>query len=560
MLTALGVLYEELFFKGLAGDRRRGPVGSARVGRPACPPACDNGKQIDNSVCPKMSREGVEAVLQTVDANSVVWEWGDGPNAVYFGQCVKEWHIMISDPAKCRDIQDLSVPNVKVHCMGASQGNTADAYAGGIQKVGGKVDMVVVDGAFKSECLHGASTQLKSGGKAFVRAWDAQLRAEAKSAFEVEDVVGVDKIALLLLRGTKDAGGAQASLQRPKPPSRAHAKAQDVGDAGGDAGPPLEGDKLAGFVDQDGDDLQDQSWKEHRGGGGDGRGHQTTLMQTWQQNAAVLRWKHDVQRNVLTDPVPDKWGPREAYPCPDVCPGSSLPLENSACPMMWPAEAALLLKALRPDSVVFEWGSGMSSLYYSQCVRNWTSIEHHLPWCHEMQKLAPPNVRIRCIPIEAEYAKSFGNPGTWDGSKKEFKSYVEAASEVGSMPESADIVIIDGRARGDCSLEVLPFLKPSSRVFIHDWTDSRFGGTEQYDKSLQAYDIEDVVHIKPASSWRAPSGVFVRAVDCPSLPLPSLSLSLSLSLARARARALSLCVCTPTASHVTTIGALIQGS
>ena len=52
-------------------------------------------------------------------------------------------------------------------------------------------------------------------------------------------------------------------------------------------------------------------------------------------------------------------------------------------------EIRLLLGTLKPESVVFEWGSGMSSLYYSQCVTNWTSVEHHLPWCHEMQKHAP---------------------------------------------------------------------------------------------------------------------------------------------------------------------------
>jgi len=38
----------------------------------------------------------------------------------------------------------------------------------------------------------------------------------------------------------------------------------------------------------------------------------------------------------------------------------------------------------------------------------------------------------------------------------------------------ADVVIIDGRARGDCSLEVFPYLKPDSLVFIHDWMKDRY--------------------------------------------------------------------------------------
>ncbi len=34
----------------------------------------------------------------------------------------------------------------------------------------------------------------------------------------------------------------------------------------------------------------------------------------------------------------------------------------------------------------------------------------------------------------------------------------------------------------------------------------RFGGSEQYDKALTAYDIVDVVHIAPVSPGRSPSG------------------------------------------------------
>ncbi len=79
-----------------------------------CPSACDNGKRIDNSVCPHLSGEGVEAILQSLNSNSVVWEWGEGSSAVYFAQCVREWNVVISDRQHCHDIQALAAPNVKV--------------------------------------------------------------------------------------------------------------------------------------------------------------------------------------------------------------------------------------------------------------------------------------------------------------------------------------------------------------------------------------------------------------------------------------------------------------
>jgi hypothetical protein len=80
----------------------------------ACPSACDNGKRIDNSVCPHLSGDAVEAILQSIDGNSVVWEWGEGSSAVYFAQCALEWNVVISDRQHCSDIKALASPNVKV--------------------------------------------------------------------------------------------------------------------------------------------------------------------------------------------------------------------------------------------------------------------------------------------------------------------------------------------------------------------------------------------------------------------------------------------------------------
>ena len=240
--------------------------------------------------------------------------------------------------------------------------------------------------------------------------------------------------------------------------------------------------------------------KVHRGGGGDGNGKQSALMLAWQSEDRVLQWKSQVRRETIRR---QSTGTSEAYPCPDKCPVSELHMENTICPMMLRQEAALLLRVLRPESVVFEFGSGLSSLYFSQCVTNWTSIEHHMPWCLEMQTMAPPNVRIKCVPIESEYEELFYSPGRrkWDFSKREFKTYVEAARDLGLMKNSADVVIIDGRARGDCSLEVLPYLRSDSLVLMHDWTSTRLGGMVHpfigdYAKALAFYDIVELVYDK----------------------------------------------------------------
>eukprot|EP00802_Teleaulax_amphioxeia_P010034 Tamp_10059.p1 GENE.Tamp_10059~~Tamp_10059.p1 ORF type:complete len:591 (-),score=104.47 Tamp_10059:262-2034(-) len=481
----------------------------------ACPSACDNGKRIDNSVCPHLSGDAVEAILQSIDGNSVVWEWGEGSSAVYFAQCALEWNVVISDRQHCSDIKALASPNVKVHCVDSEHG-----YEGSIRQMqAARVDVLIADGARKPECLNAAVRHLKPSAKVFVPKWEAALRGHilVKQFYELADVVGADRLALLHLRGAGHSAGGAAGVSGAAGAAVVvaprGAAVERVGRVAGH-GDQVDGtqigktgDKLTQYVSGAWNENVHGDKKVQRGGGGDGSGKQTAEMLAWQENKQVLSWKENVRHNVLTDPVPDKWGPKEAYPCPASCPHSGLPMVNVACPMMWPREAKLLLSVLKPESVVLEWGSGTSSLYYSQCVTNWTSIEHHVPWCHEMQTLAPPNLRVKCVPIEKEYEVSFGSPGTWDGSKKEFKTYVEAAKEAARMPNGVDIVIIDGRARGDCSIEVLPYLRADSLVFIHDWIKGRMGGTEQYDKSLEFYDIVDVVHIKPPTQWRSPSGL-----------------------------------------------------
>ena len=41
------------------------------------------------------------------------------------------------------------------------------------------------------------------------------------------------------------------------------------------------------------------------------------------------------------------------------------------------------------------------------------------------------------------------------------------------------------------------------------------GGTEQYDKSLEVYDIVDVVRVEPPNAWRSPSGLVMLKVTKP---------------------------------------------
>ena len=68
---------------------------------------------------------------------------------------------------------------------------------------------------------------------------------------------------------------------------------------------------------------------------------------------------------------------------------------KSMCPMWY----------LRSYKSVLEFGSGISTFYYSQCVKQYDSIEENLSWCNELLNHVPPNTKIHCKENSISYDK-----------------------------------------------------------------------------------------------------------------------------------------------------------
>lgn len=144
-------------------------------------------------------------------------------------------------------------------------------------------------------------------------------------------------------------------------------------------------------------------------------------------------------------------------------------------------EINLIISLLKEDDVMLEWGSGGSTLFFPQFVDKYYSIEHDKEWflriVNEMESILEklkPN-KIYFVPPEV---KEYNNPA----KKEEFESYIK---KVNNLPEKKiDKVLIDGRARFWCGLEVLPYLKDDSLVFVHD-----FMNRERYHGLLEKYNL-----------------------------------------------------------------------
>lgn len=142
-------------------------------------------------------------------------------------------------------------------------------------------------------------------------------------------------------------------------------------------------------------------------------------------------------------------------------------------PWMTKAETAAVLGSINKTTRYVEWGAGGSTSTFAVRAAEADSIEHNLKWCKEVQKrvveLQADNVKVHCKSVEKGYLGWGG--GLEEGTFAQFEEYVDAAHNIGLLPDSVDVVLDDGRARVPVALSVFPYLKPHTGVlFMHDYT------------------------------------------------------------------------------------------
>lgn len=117
---------------------------------------------------------------------------------------------------------------------------------------------------------------------------------------------------------------------------------------------------------------------------------------------------------------------------------------------------AFLKRRERP--VVFEYGSGASTVWLAKRTLCVTSVDHDSAWTDRLRPMLASfrNVSLKFVPPDATL-----DPDSRFGSSKEgfadmsFRAYVEAIRQV---PGPFDLIVIDGRARAACLDEAVKHL------------------------------------------------------------------------------------------------------
>lgn len=170
---------------------------------------------------------------------------------------------------------------------------------------------------------------------------------------------------------------------------------------------------------------------------------------------------------------------------------------GSARPWMCFPAIEYLNRIIRPDFRVFEFGSGGSTLYFAQKVRELVSIEHDPTWYQcvkaeldahklsaqyafveptrgtkfDLRRVSDPNAYISADPRYAGYS---------------FETYTRS---IDVFPdEYFDLVFVDGRARPSC--------------ISHSLKKVRVGGILLLDQSERSYYLTNIPTLCDASLWK----------------------------------------------------------
>ena len=125
-----------------------------------------------------------------------------------------------------------------------------------------------------------------------------------------------------------------------------------------------------------------------------------------------------------------------------------------------PSEQKFFLQHLSDTQNVLEYGSGESTLEISKIVKSLISIEHQQVWFDKISPSIPTNCKLILSLPDKKYVE-----GGYCGTYEEFETYINSPIQYGPY----DIILIDGRARIECSKICDKLSHKDTIIFVHDW-------------------------------------------------------------------------------------------
>lgn len=157
-----------------------------------------------------------------------------------------------------------------------------------------------------------------------------------------------------------------------------------------------------------------------------------------------------------------------------------LPKEILFIPIMTQKELKAFCYFMKPGNIYFEFGAGGSTNIASHYKIKTYSVESDIKWHNKLKK---NNIKANYLTVDLN-SKKYGYPGKGINIDI-WKKYIQAYKR----EYMANIILIDGRFRVACALDIFPKIKKDTIVLIHDYTiRTKYHIIENYYIKIKTWD------------------------------------------------------------------------
>ena len=169
----------------------------------------------------------------------------------------------------------------------------------------------------------------------------------------------------------------------------------------------------------------------------------------------------------------------EFFPNKDICLTKISKLENME-PMMKAQEKELLYEGFKNSHTYFEIGSGASTFQAIKYGLKVISIESDRGWYNKMKEIFPLECDINYILIDFGTEFNLGYPVNTTSNETMYQYTHQYKHEF-----QADMILIDGRFRVACALNILPLIDNTTYVYIHDFERKTYHFVLKYYETIE---------------------------------------------------------------------------
>lgn len=142
------------------------------------------------------------------------------------------------------------------------------------------------------------------------------------------------------------------------------------------------------------------------------------------------------------------------------------------------------------NGVMFEYGSGNSTIYFAQFVKQVISVENSTRWykmlAAELVRRNLTNVQLHFIPVDPTgRGTDASDPNSYTSKSGLYKGrlFTQYASFISTFSDNTfDWITIDGRSRPSCFMNAIPKVRVGRYLFLDD------SGRERYQRAIQLLD------------------------------------------------------------------------